>query len=102
MKKPGGFLGAEAILSRRATDAHKLVGMVIEGKRIARDGMRVLMNGEDVGWVTSGTRSPSVERSILAYVHQQYAEAGTQLTVDVRGREATAVVVEGPFYKRGA
>ena len=60
--------------------------------------MRVLMNGEDVGWVTSGTRSPSVERSILlAYVHQQYAEAGTQLTVDVRGREATAVVVEGPF-----
>jgi aminomethyltransferase len=103
MKKPGGFLGGDAILARKASDRHKLVGMVVEGKRIARDGMRVMANGEDIGWVTSGTRSPSVERSILlAYVDSAHAQPGSRLSIDVRGREATAVVVEGPFYKRGA
>jgi aminomethyltransferase len=103
LKKPGGFLGAEAIGARRAGDRHTLVGMMVDGKRIARDGMRVLADGQDVGWVSSGTRSPSIQRSILlAYVDSTYAQPGTQLTIDVRGREATAEVVEGPFYKRGA
>jgi aminomethyltransferase len=103
LKKPGGFLGSEAIAARRATDRHKLVGMVVDGKRIARDGMRVLASEGDVGWVSSGTRSPTVEKSILmAYVHQEHAHSGTRLTIDVRGREATAEVVDGPFYQRDA
>jgi aminomethyltransferase len=103
MKKPGGFLGAEAILARKAADRHQLVGLVVDGKRIAREGMRVLADGQDVGWVTSGTRSPTVERSILlAYVDSDYAQTGTHLCIDVRGREAAAVVVDGPFYKRDA
>lgn len=103
LKKPGGFLGSSAIEARRASDPHKLVGMIVDGKRIARDGMRVLADGEDIGWVSSGTRSPSVEKSILlAYVDGKYAQPGARLTIDVRGREATAEVVEGPFYKRDA
>jgi aminomethyltransferase len=101
--KPGGFLGAEAIVARRDTDTHFLAGVVMDDSRIAREGMRVLSGGEDVGWVTSGTRAPTVDRGIcLCYVRKGLGAPGTQLTFDVRGREATGTVVKGPFYRRDA
>jgi aminomethyltransferase len=101
--KPGGFLGAEAIVARREHDTHFLVGVVMDDSRIAREGMRVLHEGEEVGWVTSGTRAPTVDRGVcLCYVRRGLGAPGTQLTFDVRGREATGTVVKGPFYRREA
>ncbi len=101
LKKPGGFIGSEAILARKEQNEPKLVGMVIDGGRIARDGMEVLHDGAKVGVVTSGTRAPSVEKSVaLAYVRADLANPGQRLIIDVRGREAEAEVVAGPFYKR--
>lgn len=100
LKKPGGFLGSDAIAARRETDAQKLVGLVLPGKRIARTGMPVRHADAVVGEVTSGTLGPSVGRPIaLAYVNRTLAEPGTELTVDVRGRLADAVVVSGSFLE---
>jgi aminomethyltransferase len=100
-KKEGGFLGCEAIVARKETDAHKLVGMVIEGKRIARDGMTISLDGRAVGKVTSGTLGPFLGKAIaLGYVEKALATVGNRFTIDVRGNEAVAVVVDGPFYKR--
>ena len=49
-----------------------------------------------MGWVTSGTRSPTLEQGIaLAYVERGLAKVGTELIVDVRGREALCTVVKG-------
>ena len=102
LQKPGGFLGADAILAKKnAGGGPALAGLLLDGKRIAREGMAVLSDGEPVGRVTSGTRAPSVDRSIaLAYVERPHGRPGTRLTVDVRGRSADAVVVDGPFYRR--
>lgn len=99
--KEGGFIGAEAIAERKATDDTFLCGVVLEGKRIAREGMTVLVDGEPVGTVTSGTKSPSLGTAIaLCYVKRPHHKIGTQLTIDVRGREAVGTVVKGPFYTR--
>lgn len=99
--KPGGFVGMEAIQRRRATDPDVLVGMTIEGKRIAREGMDVVHEGRKVGRVTSGTLGPSLDRAVcLAWVDRALAAPGTRLTIDVRGKEATGVVCEGPFLRR--
>jgi aminomethyltransferase len=99
--KPGGFLGADAIAARRDTDREVLAGIVIDDKRIAREGMPVLAGDRRVGTVTSGTLAPSLDRPVcLAYVDRDHAAAGTQLTVDVRGRPAAGHVVDGPFYRR--
>lgn len=99
--KPGGFLGGDAIAARKDADRRVLVGMVIEGKRIAREGMDVLADGRVVGRVTSGTLGPSVDRAVcMAFVDKELASAGTRFTIDVRGKEAVGVVVDGPFYKR--
>jgi aminomethyltransferase len=101
LDKVGGFIGADAIRASKGKETHFLTGVVMGGKRIAREGMRVIVDGEDVGWVTSGTRSPSTAQGVcLCYVRRGLGKPGTSLMFDVRGREATGTVVKGPFYKR--
>ena len=98
LRKPGGFLGSDAIAARVDTDESVLVGLVIEGKRIARDGMAVMHDDEAVGSVTSGSKSPSTGRAIaLAFVPRSLSAEGTPLVVDVRGRPAPATVYDGSF-----
>lgn len=97
LRKPGGFIGAEALRDR--VESHLLAAIVLEGKRIAREGMPVVHEEEEVGWVTSGTRSPSLEQSIcLAYVRPDLAAPGTSLTIQIRKNQATGTVVKGRFY----
>lgn len=103
LDKPGGFIGQQALRRRRGKEPERLVGLVLQGKRIAREQMDVCHEGAVVGRVTSGTRSPTLGSSIaLAYVHRDLCRPGTELIVDVRGREAPARVVRGPFYTRDA
>lgn len=98
--KPGGFVGSDAITARKDTDREVLIGMVIDGKRIAREGMAVLAGGAPVGRVTSGTFAPSVGGPVcLAYVDKAHAALGSRLTIDVRGNEAVGVVVAGSFLQ---
>ena len=103
LRKPGGFIGSDAIAAREDAGEPVLVGLTVEGKRIPRDDMPVLADGRPVGRVTSGTRSPSTGRGIaLAYVQPEHAAVGTSLTIDVRGRQAPAVVHEGSFLDASA
>jgi aminomethyltransferase len=53
------------------------------------------------GIVTSGTLSPTLDVAVgLGYVPAALAEAGTEITVDLRGRPRRAHIVRKPFYKR--
>jgi aminomethyltransferase len=53
------------------------------------------------GEVTSGTHSPMLDRGIgMGYVPTAAAAPGTELTIDVRGKERRATVVPKPIYKR--
>ena len=97
----GDFVGRDALLAAKGSATHRLVGLTVQNKRIPRSGMRILRDGEDVGYVTSGTRSPSIKRGIaLAYLRRDAIRPNTEVTIDVRGREAPAVVTRGAFYKR--
>ena len=61
----------------------------------------MLHNGEPVGVVTSGTFSPTLEHPVaLAPVRADLAKLGNELMVEIRGRQARAVVVKRPFYRR--
>jgi aminomethyltransferase len=96
------FLGAAALRAQdRKGVPRKLVGLAVEGKRVPREGCRVKHGGEDVGFVTSGTFSPTLDRPIaMALVKTSLAREGAELAVDLRGRDV-AVKVEGlPFYSR--
>jgi aminomethyltransferase len=101
LPKPDGFIGRDAITIRKDRDEHVLVGFVMDDKRIPRDGMKVVSEGQEIGWVTSGTMGPSVGKGVgMAYVLKAFADPGTALTIDVRGKEAPATVWKGRFFVR--
>jgi aminomethyltransferase len=61
----------------------------------------VVINGERVGQVTSGSPAPFLKKNIgLAYVPVEFANVGQQIQVDVRGKLVGAQIVKTPFYKR--
>jgi aminomethyltransferase len=98
----GDFVGREALIRRRDDPTlPRRVGLEIEGKRPAREGSKVLHGGREIGWVTSGTVTPTLNRAIaMAYADPAYAEAGKLCEVDIRGKPAAARVVPLPFYRR--
>lgn len=94
------FLGKEA-LARRPESRPVRVGLILEGRRIAREHFDVYHADERVGWITSGTFSPTLERSIaMAYVPPSLSDAGQELSVDIRGAKTPARVAPLPFYRR--
>ncbi len=98
------FVGATALRRQKEEGVRRrLVGLVLEGRAIARGGSPVRYQGRTVGAVTSGTFAPWVERSIaLAYLPVEFTTPGTQVEVEVRGRSVPAQVVRLPFYQRRA
>ncbi|MDH3745975.1 MAG: glycine cleavage system aminomethyltransferase GcvT [Acidobacteriota bacterium] len=100
--KKGAFVGSEALARVKAEGIRRrLVGFEIHGRGIARQGHTIWVDDEEVGAVTSGTWSPTVEKALgMAYVPKALAAVGTELEFDVRGRRLQGAVVELPFYKR--
>lgn len=100
VKEETGFIGAEAIAQIRADGpAETLVPFTLTGKGIARQGNAILHDGEEVGVVTSGTLSPSLDVGIgMGYVRPDLATPGTELAIDVRGKVRPAVVATKPLY----
>jgi aminomethyltransferase len=75
----------------------RLVAFVMEDRAIPRQGMPILEGGE----VTSGSHSPMLDQGIgMGYVPAGLATPGTQITIDVRGRQRAARIVPKPIYKR--
>jgi aminomethyltransferase len=98
----GEFVGREGIARRQHLKfLPQRVGLEIEGKRIAREGCSVLVNGQETGKITSGTFAPTLNKVIaMAYVALIDMEPGTICQVDIRGKPADARVVPLPFYDR--
>jgi glycine cleavage system T protein (aminomethyltransferase) len=75
----------------------RLAAFVMQERAVPRQGMPIIEGGE----VTSGTHSPMLDVGIgMGYVPAALAEPGTELTIDVRGRNRRACTVEKPIYKR--
>ncbi len=98
------FIGVAKLREiKTAGPNRKLVGLELEGRRIARQETPVVAGGKTVGKVTSGTFGPTVQKSIaMAYVDVDLAAEGTTLEVDLKGTVNPAKVVKLPFYKRPA
>ena len=96
------FVGSVALREiQQAGPRRKLVGLELEGRRIARQGTPLKIDERLVGEVTSGTLSPTLQKSIaMAYVDANHAVEGTQLVADLKGTANPAKIVKLPFYKR--
>ncbi len=98
----GEFFGKQALLQQRAEGLRrKLVGLKTTSKRFPRKGYRVMVNGREVGQITSGGFSPTLQCGIaFAYVDIEVARDGIDYKIDARGQLIDATYVKGPFYKR--
>jgi aminomethyltransferase len=94
------FTGVEELRRVKAEGpARRLVAFTMEERAVPRQGMGIEGGGE----VTSGTHSPTLDVGIgMGYVPAAQAAAGTELSIDVRGKERRARIVKKPFYKREA
>jgi len=104
LDKEGDFVG-RAALEKVARDgpSRRLVGLVMQGRGIARHGYPVHAGDRQTGVVTSGTQSPTLGKAIaMAYVAPADAEPGTIVDVEIREQRVAAEVVALPFYKRPA
>jgi aminomethyltransferase len=102
--KAGDFIGKDALLAVKSSPlSRRRIGLVLEGRRIAREGSSVYDGEEQVGRVTSGTFSPTLEKSIaMAYVAVDRSAPGARLDVDLRGKRVPTAVTALPFYKRSS
>jgi aminomethyltransferase len=99
LEKPE-FIG-QAALKAGGRPARRLAGLILESKRIARQGYEVFHEGKKAGAVTSGTYSPVLEKSIaMAYLPADIRREDTAVEIDIRGRREKASVVKLPFYRR--
>ena len=100
----GEFSGRDALVRQKEQGtSRKLVGLEAEGRRIPRHGMAVESQGRNVGRVTSGAFSPSLERAIaIAYVETGVSALGTTLEVAAGSSRIPTRVVKRPFYTRGS
>jgi aminomethyltransferase len=98
--KKDRFIGKEALAAQKEAGVKRaLVAFKMSGRLIPRHGYPIVNEaGEQIGVVTSGTKSPSAGFGIgMAYVPTELKKIGTQLTVQVRQRTETAEVVKPPF-----
>jgi tRNA-modifying protein YgfZ len=97
----GCYVGQEVIIRvmhrGHGRVARKLVGLLIEGERVPASGTVVRAADRDVGRVTSSTWSPALDRPIaLGYVHRDFVEPGTKVSLD----GAPAEVAQVPFVRK--
>lgn len=97
----GEFIGREALARQKEEGVEKqLVGFEVTERGIARDNQDVLVEGQRVGRVTSGSPAPYLKKNIgMAYLPVEFAREGQALQIDVRGRAISARIVPTPFYK---
>jgi aminomethyltransferase len=92
------FIGRQALERLRAAAGNALVGLVLEERGVLRRHQAVT-GDRGVGEVTSGTYSPSLDRSIALARLPRFTAGRVQ--VDIRGKAHAARVVKPPFVRDG-
>jgi aminomethyltransferase len=97
----GDFIGKGPTLKLQKEGLkRKLVAFELSDKAFPRQHYQIEKKGKRIGEVTSGTFSPSLEKGIgLGYVDIQSSEVGSELEINIRGKDYQARVVKPPFYK---
>ena len=102
VRSEGDYLGSDVLQHQmREGTQRTLVGLILPGRSAPRADYPILADGDEIGRVTSGSYSPTLDTSIaMGYVLTERAESGCRVQGDIRGRLADAEIVSLPFYLR--
>ena len=92
----GCYVGQEVIIRvmhrGHGRVARKLVGLTIDGDAVPEIGAVIRAGDREIGRVTSSTSSPALKRPIaLGYVHRDFLEPGTKVTIGAATAEVSAL-----------
>ena len=95
------FIGKEALVKiKEEGTTRKIVGLEIS-KGIAREGYTILVGEQEIGYITTGYKSPTVGKSIaLALIDKTHAIMGNNVLVQVRKKQIPATIISKRFYKK--
>lgn len=96
------FLGREALLRQKKTGPQKiLTGFIMDDRATARHGCEIWSDRECIGYVTSGSYAPTLDKSIgMGYAGHSEADPGRLIQVKIRDKKHRAQIVKLPFYKK--
>ena len=96
------FIGSAALKTKKSSGIKKkLIGLEMTGRGIARHGYKVFKGGKEIGIVTSGTFSPTLNKAIgLAFIDIECSAPDTEIEIAIRDTMTAAKIVKLPFYKR--
>ena len=96
------FIGKDALAKQKAEGVkRRIVGLELEGNAIPRHGYAVLVDGKQVGEITTGYRSISTGKSVaMAMIDKPYDKLGTEVEVQIRKKTFPAKVVKKRFYDK--
>jgi aminomethyltransferase len=98
----GTFIGSEKLAEQKRTGIfQKLTGIKMVEQGIPRQGYKVFKGDKLIGYVTSGTMSPTLGSAIgMGFIRQELSSPGEKLSIEIRGNLIGAETVKLPFYKR--
>jgi aminomethyltransferase len=101
-EKESNFIGKDVLTRQKEQGVtRKLVGLEMVEKGIPRSQYEVYKNDEKIGFITTGTQSPTLKKNIgLALIDATYKDLETEVEVQIRKRRAKAKIVKTPFYHR--
>jgi len=100
--KKGDFIARDILLKVKENGfERKLVPLKLEERAFPRHGYKIFKNDEEIGYITSGTVSPIIEKPIaLGYVKSLYAKEGESVEIQIRNKNHLAKIVHLPFVEK--
>ena len=95
------FIGKDSIIDAKYNNV--LSSFIMIEKGIPRNGFKLFFNDRLIGYVTSGTMSPTLGKGIgHCFINRDYATIGNKIKINIRGKLKSAMIVKPPFYKSGS
>ena len=96
----GNFIGREALLEQKELGVKRtLVGFEMIDRGIARNNNEVYIDGDIIGFVTTGSFAPSLKKNLgMALIDIKYATEGGDIYINVRDKQLKAQIIKKPFY----
>lgn len=96
------FIGKEALATQKSEGLkRKVVGFEMVERGIPRSHYEVYADGKKIGYVTTGTFSPTLKKNIgLALIETEYSKEGTDIEILIRNKNVKAKVIKKPFYTK--
>ncbi len=96
------FIGKEALAKQKSEGLNrKIIGFEMIDRGIPRNNYEVYAEGRKIGYVTTGSFSPTLKKNIgLALIESAYSKEGTEIEVLIRNKNLKAKVIKKPFYSK--